>query len=142
MGMPPYGMMPPTGYSMKADTWVNSSALLGRMNFALGLTAGKVRGVSVDSAQLAPGATDAEQALARLEDSLLGATSRGRRMIRSASNWRIRRSASGGWMIRTPAERRRDCGIDFGVAGVSEEIAVGHQPSVVSPNRSDLMAEG
>src|ERR1700677_3107818 len=27
MGMALYGMMPPTGYSMKADTWVNSSAL-------------------------------------------------------------------------------------------------------------------
>jgi uncharacterized protein (DUF1800 family) len=71
MGMMPYGMMPPTGYSMKADAWVNSSALLGRMNFALGLTAGKVRGVSVDAAQLAPGATGAQQALAALENSLL-----------------------------------------------------------------------
>src|SRR5262249_35690960 len=33
MGMPLYGMQPPTGYSMKAESWVNSSALLGRMNF-------------------------------------------------------------------------------------------------------------
>ena len=48
MGMPLYGMMPPTGYSMKAETWVNSSALLARMNFALGLAAGKVRGVAID----------------------------------------------------------------------------------------------
>jgi uncharacterized protein (DUF1800 family) len=71
MGMMPYGMQPPTGYSMKADAWVNSSALLGRMNFALGLAAGKVRGVAVDSTQLAPSATDAQQALALLETSLL-----------------------------------------------------------------------
>jgi uncharacterized protein (DUF1800 family) len=71
LGMAPYGMQPPTGYSMKADTWVNSSALLGRMNFALGLAAGKVRGVSVDSAQLAPDAKSAQQALAALEDVLL-----------------------------------------------------------------------
>ena len=71
MGMMPYGMMPPTGYSMKADTWVNSSALLGRMNFALGLAAGKVHGVSVDAVQLAGGATDARAALAVLENSLL-----------------------------------------------------------------------
>jgi hypothetical protein len=63
-------MQPPTGYSMKADAWVNSSALLGRMNFALGLAAGKVRGVSVDSAQLA-GAGNAQQALVALENSLL-----------------------------------------------------------------------
>ncbi|MFZ1917675.1 MAG: DUF1800 domain-containing protein [Terriglobales bacterium] len=72
MGMMLYGMMPPTGYSMKAETWVNSSALLARMNFALGLASGKIRGVSVDPAQLVQGATDAPQALARLEDSLLG----------------------------------------------------------------------
>jgi uncharacterized protein (DUF1800 family) len=71
MGMTPYGMQPPTGYSMKADTWVNSSALLGRMNFALGLASGKVRGVSVDSAQLAPDAYSPQQALVALEDVLL-----------------------------------------------------------------------
>ena len=52
MGMPLYGMQPPTGYSMKADAWVNSSALLGRMNFALALTAGKLKGVQVDSGQM------------------------------------------------------------------------------------------
>jgi len=92
MGMMPYAMLPPTGYSMKAETWVNSSALLGRMNFALGLAAGKIRGVKVDAAGLAAGATstsssvgatagalpdssakmmDAQQALAALENSLL-----------------------------------------------------------------------
>src|SRR6202790_311007 len=82
MGMMPYGMQPPTGYSMKADVWVNSSALLGRMNFALGLAAGKIRGIKIDSAAgPAAGAsaatTDAQQALATLENSLLsGDTSR------------------------------------------------------------------
>jgi uncharacterized protein (DUF1800 family) len=76
MGMMPYGMMPPTGYSMKADTWVNSSALLARMNFALGLAAGKVRGVKVDAISLssttgAQAPADAQQALVTLENSLL-----------------------------------------------------------------------
>ncbi len=76
MGMLPYGMMPPTGYSMKADTWVNSSALLARMNFALGLAAGKVRGVKVDAVSLSSTAgaqppVDAQQALLTLESSLL-----------------------------------------------------------------------
>lgn len=71
MGMMPYGSQPPTGYSMKASAWVNSSALLNRMNFALGLAAGKVRGVSLDAAQLASGAADAPSALAALETSLL-----------------------------------------------------------------------
>jgi uncharacterized protein (DUF1800 family) len=76
MGMMPYGMQPPTGYSMKADVWVNSSALLGRMNFALGLAAGKIRGVKIDSAAgPAAGASeltpDPQQTLAALENSLL-----------------------------------------------------------------------
>jgi uncharacterized protein (DUF1800 family) len=52
MGMPLYGDQPPTGYSMKAETWVSSSALLNRMNFALALTSGKIKGVKVDLAQL------------------------------------------------------------------------------------------
>jgi len=43
LGMPLYGMQPPTGYSMKEDAWVNSSALLGRMNFSLALMSGKIR---------------------------------------------------------------------------------------------------
>jgi uncharacterized protein (DUF1800 family) len=45
LGMPLYGMQPPTGYSMKADAWVNSSALINRMNFALALGAGRLNGI-------------------------------------------------------------------------------------------------
>jgi uncharacterized protein (DUF1800 family) len=74
MGMPLYAAQPPTGYSMKADTWVSSSALLNRMNFALGLTAGKFHGVKVDSVQLAggpPAPSDATVALSALEAKLL-----------------------------------------------------------------------
>jgi len=74
MGMPLYGAQPPTGYSMKAETWVSSSALLNRMNFALGLTAGKLRGVKVDVAQLAgspPPLLDAALALSTMEAKLL-----------------------------------------------------------------------
>jgi len=63
MGMPLYGQQPPTGYSMKADAWVNSSALLGRMNFAMALTSGKVKGVQVSA--------DPQQNLAVLENDLL-----------------------------------------------------------------------
>jgi uncharacterized protein (DUF1800 family) len=70
MGMPLYGMQPPTGYSMKADAWVNSSALLGRMNFALAMTSGKVKGVQANSEQV-PRNDDPQQALAALENSLL-----------------------------------------------------------------------
>ncbi|HEY6339262.1 MAG TPA: DUF1800 domain-containing protein [Candidatus Sulfotelmatobacter sp.] len=74
MGMPLYGAQPPTGYSMKAETWVNSSALLNRMNFALALSNGKIRGVKLDSAQLSgQWALPADSALALpiLENNLL-----------------------------------------------------------------------
>ena len=74
MGMPLYGAQPPTGYSMKAETWVSSSALLNRMNFALALTSGKVRGVKVDMAQLTGNEAllaDSSVTLARLEAGLL-----------------------------------------------------------------------
>jgi uncharacterized protein (DUF1800 family) len=74
MGMPLYGAQPPTGYSMKAETWVSSSALLNRMNFALALTSGKIKGVKVDAAQLAgndSGPPDAAATLTMLEASLL-----------------------------------------------------------------------
>lgn len=74
LGMPLYGMQPPTGYSSKADAWVNSAALLGRMNFALALTAGKVKGTEVDAAQMLGTSgppTDAEQSLIALENRLL-----------------------------------------------------------------------
>lgn len=48
LGMPLYGAQPPTGYSMRADAWVNSAALLNRMNFALALASGQVRGLNLN----------------------------------------------------------------------------------------------
>jgi uncharacterized protein (DUF1800 family) len=75
MGMPLYGAQPPTGYSMKAETWVSSSALLNRMNFALALTSGKIKGVKVDSAQLegssASPPPDSDATLSALEANLV-----------------------------------------------------------------------
>jgi uncharacterized protein (DUF1800 family) len=74
MGMPLYGMQPPTGYSMKAETWVNSSALLARMNFSLALAAGKVKGTGVDPNHLLPttdATPDPPTVLTDLEGTLL-----------------------------------------------------------------------
>jgi uncharacterized protein (DUF1800 family) len=71
MGMPLYGMQPPTGYSMKADAWVNSSALLGRMNFAMALTSGKLKGVQVESEPAPTRSDDPQQTLIDLENNLL-----------------------------------------------------------------------
>ncbi|HEY2235558.1 MAG TPA: DUF1800 domain-containing protein [Candidatus Angelobacter sp.] len=73
MGMPLYAMQPPTGYSMKAEAWVNSSALLNRMNFALQLASGKLPGTSLDPQALIPGPApaDSQAALTALEQSIL-----------------------------------------------------------------------
>ncbi len=40
LGMPLFGCQPPTGYAMTADAWVNTGALLNRMNFAVQLVTG------------------------------------------------------------------------------------------------------
>ena len=48
IGQPLYQCEPPTGYSDKADAWVNTSALLSRMNFSLALTSNRLRGAQVN----------------------------------------------------------------------------------------------
>ena len=52
MGMPLYQMVPPTGYSMTASTWMNSEALIDRMNYALALSNGQVGGTNFDAGRL------------------------------------------------------------------------------------------
>ena len=87
MGMPLYQMQPPTGYSTKAEAWMNSDALVERMNFAMTITAGNMGGINFDplrvlalglltrtpAEKIAPangGGPDAAMAL--LEDALVG----------------------------------------------------------------------
>jgi uncharacterized protein (DUF1800 family) len=50
LGMPLYMCQPPTGYADRADAWINTGALLNRMNFALQLVGGRMRGVRAGSA--------------------------------------------------------------------------------------------
>jgi hypothetical protein len=73
MGMPLYGMQPPTGYSTKADVWVNSAALLDRMNFALALAANRIPGVTVDFSKLGSNSGDSDlyREQSELEQTLL-----------------------------------------------------------------------
>jgi len=52
MGMPLYLMQPPTGYSMAESTWMNSEALIDRMNYALALSNGQVGGTNFDAGRL------------------------------------------------------------------------------------------
>jgi uncharacterized protein (DUF1800 family) len=59
IGQPLYQCEPPTGYSDKADAWVNTGALLSRMNFSLALTSNRLRGAQVDIDSLIGGDTAA-----------------------------------------------------------------------------------
>jgi uncharacterized protein (DUF1800 family) len=48
MGMPLYQMQAPTGYSSTSQAWMNSDALLERLNFSVSLTSGGINGVNFD----------------------------------------------------------------------------------------------
>jgi uncharacterized protein (DUF1800 family) len=60
IGEPLYQCQPPTGYSDKADAWVNTGALLSRMNYALSLTGNRLARVSTDIPTLLSGEASAQ----------------------------------------------------------------------------------
>jgi hypothetical protein len=74
MGEPLFLCQPPTGYSDRAETWVNTGALLNRLNFALAFAGDKMAGTSVNLNELLgqPAATDPNIALTRAIDIFLG----------------------------------------------------------------------
>ena len=52
MGEPLYGFQTPNGYSDVAESWVNTGALLERMNFGLALASNRIQGTRVDLAKI------------------------------------------------------------------------------------------
>jgi uncharacterized protein (DUF1800 family) len=74
IGEPLYGAQPPTGYSDKADVWINTGALMNRLNFALALAANKLPGVHGDVVGLIPAgqAADASHSVEALALALTG----------------------------------------------------------------------
>jgi uncharacterized protein (DUF1800 family) len=73
MGEPLYMCQPPTGYSDKAETWVNTGALLNRLNFAVSFAGGHMIGTQVRLAPLfgQDASTDPSMALTRAIDIFL-----------------------------------------------------------------------
>jgi uncharacterized protein (DUF1800 family) len=59
LGMPLYQCQPPTGYKDDGEAWVNTGALVNRMNVALAMANGRLQGVTIpdrsDRAALLPG---------------------------------------------------------------------------------------
>jgi uncharacterized protein (DUF1800 family) len=74
IGEPLYQCQPPTGYADKSDAWVNTGALLNRLNYSLALAGNKVRGSRSDvGSLLGPEADgDAKAALIRAVQVFLG----------------------------------------------------------------------
>jgi uncharacterized protein (DUF1800 family) len=52
MGMPLYYALPPTGYYITADQWMNTTALVDRLNFAYQLTNSKFANQKFDAARV------------------------------------------------------------------------------------------
>ena len=74
IGEPLYQCQPPTGYSDKADAWVNTGALLNRLNYSLALAGNKVRGSHSDAPTLLgmDASADPKTALTRAVELFLG----------------------------------------------------------------------
>src|SRR5438128_1315149 len=73
LGEPLYLHVAPDGYPEREAAWVNSGALLDRMNAAVALAAGKLQGVTVALDSLVA-AGDAEQLISLVNERILGGT--------------------------------------------------------------------
>jgi uncharacterized protein (DUF1800 family) len=74
MGEPLYMYQAPTGYPDTAEHWVNTGALLERLNFALALVSNRIPGTRVDLARFVGQAAGSSQAVdqVKLVDQFLG----------------------------------------------------------------------
>jgi uncharacterized protein (DUF1800 family) len=72
LGQPLYLQAAPTGYPERQEDWANSGALLGRMNFAVALAAGKQPGALVDLDDVVPRLTDHEALVDAVGERLMG----------------------------------------------------------------------
>jgi hypothetical protein len=61
MGQPLYQYQPPTGYPDTAEQWVNTGALLERLNFGLALSSNRIQGTAVDLNKIAKGIEPSKQ---------------------------------------------------------------------------------
>jgi uncharacterized protein (DUF1800 family) len=71
LGQPLFQHVAPNGYGERQDDWVNSGALLNRMNFAMGLAAGRLPGVIVDLNRVLPASADHQALVASVDRVIL-----------------------------------------------------------------------
>jgi uncharacterized protein (DUF1800 family) len=84
LGQPLFQQSVPTGYPETQEEWVNSGALLARMNLAVALAAGQVPGVAIDLDRVAPLSASHAELIDRIDAMILGGrmTPRTRAVIR------------------------------------------------------------
>src|SRR5256714_839243 len=74
MGQPLYGYQTPNGYADVAEAWVNTGALLERLNFGLALASNRIQGTRVDLTKFtggASGAANQERIMNRFIEAIL-----------------------------------------------------------------------
>ena len=74
LGQPLYLQPAPTGYPEAQADWVNSGALLGRMNAALALAAGRLPGAQVNLDAVLHASSDHDRLVADVDARVLGGT--------------------------------------------------------------------
>jgi uncharacterized protein (DUF1800 family) len=72
LGEPLFQHVAPDGYPETREEWVNSGALLDRMNVAVGLAAGKLPGTEVDLDRVVPAVPSHEALVDEIDRQLLG----------------------------------------------------------------------
>ncbi len=84
LGQPLYLHVAPDGYPEREAAWVNSGALLDRMNAAVALAAERLPGVVVNLDSIVPATEDPERLIAAADREILGGTmsDRTKRVIR------------------------------------------------------------
>ncbi len=73
MGEAPYRCQPPTGYPQAGSSWMNSAALIDRLNFAIVLAGGKLGGMHLDAPLLVVHGLMAEPTLPGPDESRMRA---------------------------------------------------------------------
>lgn len=71
LGQPLYLQEPPTGYPETQESWVNSGALLQRVNTAMAIAAGRAPGLTIDLDLMLPAGNDPEALVGAVNRSVL-----------------------------------------------------------------------
>jgi len=106
IGEPLYGAQPPTGYSDKAEAWMNSGALMSRLNFAMSLAGNTLPGVNTNVNALV-GNVDVASCVDALGIALTGGnlTEETRQTIKSKGGQQVRTIA--GLILGSPEFQRQ-----------------------------------